>query len=357
MKNNNLKKAEKYYKTGKYSRVIRLLEPDVFNYRENDRYYYLLGVSCLFTGDYSGANSYIRRSLQINPANTDTLLPLAVIHLKRNNSKESIRLWLEVLDKQPENRYAKRGLNLLKKSGVPESVSDNFIKKNIKKLIPGTFSVVFNRILRFIITFIIISAAAAGIYFGALKTLDYFNHKNNLIPEVSLNRNAALTAPEGKYEIELTEKEIIKTFDRAREHFVENRDNNAQIEINRLMYSNASENVKDKAALLQSYLDKPDFRYFKNTINFREVSEKPFLFNNCYIKWKGKITNMTVNENDLDFDFLVGYEDGKLLDGIIRVNVDFPILLEEDFSYEIIGQLNTSGNFGINAVSIRKFLK
>ncbi len=357
MKNNNLKKAQNYYKTGNYSKVIRLLEPDVFNYRENDRYYYLLGTSCLFTGDYSGANSYIRRSLQINPVNSDTLLALAVIHLKRNNSKESIRLWLEVLDKHPENKFAKRGLNLLKKSGVPESVSDLFIKKNIRRLIPGSRAVIFNRVLRTFLIIILAAALSGGLYFSAVKTINYIKNKNNLIPEIALNRNAAITADDGKYELELTEKEIIKTFERAREHFVDNRDNTAQIEINRILFSNASENVKDKAKLLQSYLKKPDFRYFKNTIDYREVAEKPYLFNNCYIKWKGKITNITVNDNNIDFDFLVGYENGKLLDGIIRVNVDFPILLEEDFSYEIIGRLNTSGSFEIKAVSIRKFIK
>ena len=357
MKNSNLKKAEKYFKEGKYSRVIRLLEPDVFNYRDNDRYYYLLGISSLFTEDYNGANSYIRRSLQINPVSTDTLLALAVIQLKRNNSKESIRLWLEVLDKHPENKYAKRGLNLLNKSGVPDSLPDQFIRKNLKRLIPGKFTAFFYRILKAFLLTAAAAALSAAVYFSAVWILDYYNNKNNLIPEVVLNRNEKLTAPDGKYDIELTEKDIIKTFDRAREHFVENRDNSAQIEINRLLFSNASANVKDKAELLQSYLEKPDFRYFKNTIDFREVSEKPFLFNNCYVKWKGKITNITVSDKDLDFDFLVGYENGRLLEGIIRVNVDFPVLLEEDFSYEIIGKLDTSGTFRIKALSIRKFLE
>ena len=40
---------------------------------------------------------------------------------------------------------------------------------------------------------------------------------------------------------------------------------------------------------------------------------------------------------------------GKLLEGIIRTEVDFPILLEEDFSYEIIGRLKTSGTFAITS--------
>ena len=357
MKNSNIKKAEKYFRSGNYSRVIRILEPDVFNYRDNDRYYYLLGISSLFTEDYSGANSYIRRSLQINPVSSNTLLALAVIQLKRNNSKESIRLWLEVLDKHPDNKYAKRGLNLLKKSGVPDTLPDQFIKKHIKHLIPGKGSAVFYKTAKAVIITAAAAALSSVLYFSAVKIIDHYNSRNSLIPDVVLNRNAVLTSDNGEYEIELTEKEILKTFDRAREHFVENRDNSAQIEINRLLFSNASENVKDKAELLQSYLEKPDFRYFKNIIDFREVAEKPFLFNNCYVKWKGKITNITVNDNDLDFDFLVGYEDGRLLEGIIRVNVDFPILLEEDFSYEIIGKLKTSGAFGIKAVSIRKFLK
>ena len=357
MKSNNLKKAQKYFRYGNYSKVIRLLEPDVFNYREDDRYYYLLGVSCLFTGDYSGANSYIRRSLQINPVSSSTLLALAVIHLKRNNSKESIRLWLEVLDKHPDNRFAKRGLNLLRKSGVPDSVSDQFIKKNINRLIPGRFTVSINKFIRIILVLVLTLSISAGLYFSAVKTINYIKNRNNIYPEVSIDKNSNLTAENGYFEIDLTEKEIIKTFDRARKHFVDNNDNSAQIEINRLLFSNASENVKDKATLLQSYLEKPDFRYFNNTINFGEVAEKPYLFNNCYVKWKGKITNISVNESNLDFDFLVGYEDGKLLEGIIRVNVDFPVLLEEDFSYEIIGKLHTSDTFRISAVSIRKFIK
>ena len=142
---------------------------------------------------------------------------------------------------------AKRGLNLLKKIGVPESVSDQFIKKNIRRLIPGSRAVIFNRVLRIFLIIILSAALSFGLYFSAVKTIDYIKNKNNLLPEIALNRNAAITADDGKYELELTEKEIIKTFERAREHFVENRDNTAQIEINRILFSNASENVKDKA--------------------------------------------------------------------------------------------------------------
>ena len=83
-----------------------------------------------------------------------------------------------------------------------------------------------------------------------------------------------IIASDGSYELELTEKEIIKSFERARENFVDNKDNNAQIEINRILNSNASENVKEKVRILESYLKKPDFRYFKNTISYREVIEK-----------------------------------------------------------------------------------
>ena len=357
MKNNNLKKAEKYYKHGYYSKVIRILEPDVFSFRENDRYYYILGSSCLLTGDYSGANSYIRRSLQINSVNPETLLSLAVIQLKRNNSKEAIGIWLDILDKQPDNRYAKKGLNLLKKTGVPESISDQFIKKNISALIPGRGFILFHRLIKVLILALIISIAAGGIYFASLKTISYFQNKNNILPEVILDKSMSIVLSEGNFELEMSEKDVIRSFDRARRNFIDNRDNEAQIEINRILNSNASENVKDKVKILQSYLKKPDFRYFKNSISYREVIEKPFLFNNCYVKWKGKITNIKVYENNLEFDFLIGYEDGKLLEGIIGVDVDFPILLEEDFSYEIIAQMNTADSFKLKAVSIRKFLQ
>ncbi len=356
MKNNNLKKSLKYYKYGNYPKVIRLLEPDVFSYRENDRYYYLLGSSCLFTGDYSGANSYLRRSLQINPVNTDTMLSLAVIHLKRGSSKEAIQIWLDVLDKHPENRFAKRGLNLLKKSGVPDGFSDQFIKKNMNSLIPGRGMVLLNRIFRIFLVILLAFLIISALSFLSYKSYFYIKNKNSQIPEITL-KNTDKIVSTGNFELDLSEKEIIRSFDRARESFIDNNTNETQIEINRIINSNASEGVKDKTRLLESYLEKPDFRYFKNTISYREVVEKPFLFNNCYIKWKGKITNIKVMEKNLEFDFLIGYEDGRILEGIIGVDVDFPILLEEDFSYEIIGQLHTAGNFRIQALSLRKFLQ
>ena len=85
-------KAQKLYRTKKYSHVIRFLEPQVFRYRENFKFYHLLGMSCLRTGDFGGAFSYLRRGIDLNHGDIETLLGLAVIHLKRRETAEAIRI-------------------------------------------------------------------------------------------------------------------------------------------------------------------------------------------------------------------------------------------------------------------------
>ena len=93
-----LKDAYLLFSKKKYSDVIRILEPQVFRFRENFNFFYILGMSCLNQGDYGGAFSYLRRAGDIRENDLNTLLGLAVIYLKRGDTGNALRLWLDIID-------------------------------------------------------------------------------------------------------------------------------------------------------------------------------------------------------------------------------------------------------------------
>ena len=89
--------------------MIRLLEPEVFRYRENLEYFFLLGFSCLHTGDLGGAFSYISRANQLKDDDVNVILGLAAIHFRRAENESAIKRWLEVLELDPSNAMAREG--------------------------------------------------------------------------------------------------------------------------------------------------------------------------------------------------------------------------------------------------------
>src|SRR6056297_2320936 len=122
MGGNDLKKAEKLFRRGKYTQVLQLLEAQIFRYRQVYQFYHILGMSCLHTGDYSGASSFLQRALSIRPGSVNTLLGLGVVHLKQQKTSEALKDWFEVIDQDPKNKYAKRGLSAVRKLSDPDEL-------------------------------------------------------------------------------------------------------------------------------------------------------------------------------------------------------------------------------------------
>ena len=353
----NFKKAEKLFKQGKYSDVTRLLLPEVYKYREDEKFYYYLGMSCLFLGDYSGANSYLRRALQIKP-DSNQQLGLAVLHLKHGNPSEAIRIWLDILDKEPENKYAKRSLDILKKSEAFEKVPENFLTKNLNKFLPHHGKIRFYNFIRYASLILITFAILTTLYITSNYLISHIKHSKNLYPELAISRNLNDITITGDFKLELEPREIVALFESSKRNFIDKKDNEARIGINKILNSNAADSVKEKVRLLDTYLKEPDFRYFKNTITYKMVAENPYLYNNCYIKWSGKIANIKIFEKSVSCDFLVGYDSGKIVEGIANVIIEFPIVLDEEFNYDIIAQLKPDESYlTLKAISLRNYIK
>jgi tetratricopeptide (TPR) repeat protein len=332
-----LKKAERAYRNRKFSETIRLLEPQVFTYRQNPHFYYLLGMACLKTGDYGGAYSYLKRAEQLDPHNLKIKAAVAVVHLKRHETEQSIRLWLEILDEDPKNSLARKGLDTLKKNAHPESIEDLFETGKINRLLPSTgfYLPIPLRMVLFGMLILILGVVAyqAGkIYF----------HAEEPRPEISailLDTNTSLVDPQAKAQYMLTEKEIKEIFQQIKDLLQKYEDTIARREMNRLLLSNADRNVKEKVRALLPYMKEPTFLTLEKSFTYQEVMKEPRLYEGCYVRWKGRVTNVRVTEKEILFDFLVGYHDQKVLEGIVPVVLKFSAKVDPSFAYEVLGEI------------------
>jgi tetratricopeptide (TPR) repeat protein len=334
-----LSRAVRLFKKRKFAETIRILEPQIFAYRENPRYYYCLGMSCLYTGDYAGADSFLKRCVQLDFGQTNARLGLAVVHLRRNETQESLRIWLEILETDPKNRYARQGLGFVKKSSGPEDIDNFFDSRKDLSLVPspGFFLPFWAKCLLAVL--ILLFALVPG---GLILKERFFQNPDPARPEIAeviIGADDVVLDTEIRAVNMMTEQEIRTTFESIKDLFDRYEDNLARREINRLLLSNAGRAVKNKIQAFIPYIRTPTFAHFPESFTYQEVVKAPLLYEGCFIRWKGRISNVVISEDLITFDFLVGYQDQKFLQGIVPARMDFAAKLEPAFAYELIGRV------------------
>jgi len=340
-----LDRAERLFSAGRYAEVVSLLEPQVPVYRESQRFYYLLGMACLRSGDQSGANAYLRRAEQLDPADLDSRLALAALDLRKGESEKAIATYLRILDERPEQRLAKWALAALRKEGSPEALSALVKSGGIARFYPGE-----RRLPRKLAR---LAAAAAAILLLAVAAPLAWRSARGLLrggerrPEVAAialserEREAPVTTG-GSFRYVLTEDQALAVFERAKAFFQEYRDNAALVEINRLTQSNASAALKQKAQSLKSFVGAPDFRTVRDAPSFADLAREAALYDGCSVVWKGMAANVREGAQGIDFDFLVGYQEKKRLEGIIPASIgQGPVPL--DRSLELLAVIRSEG--------------
>lgn len=353
----DLKKAAKLYRRSKFTQVIRLLEPQIFRYRQNYDFFYLAGMSCLNTGDLGGASTYLQRGLGLKPNDSKANLGLAMVFLKRQDIQEAIRCYLEILDSDPGNKIAARSLALLQKNASPEQVHDLIESGRLERLLPDYRR---RRAPVFITAAsLLILAAAVFLFFKYAGVVgDKQALRNPSVEMMSLDDISAVVDFSGEYRYVLTEKEIEKTFSAVKDHFSRFRDNLCRKEINRLLGSNASLAVKEQARTIAGYIPVPNFTTITDPFDYDSVAADPFLHSDTYINWAGKLSNLVIGDDLITFDLLVGYEKNQLLLGIVPVELDFAVSLSDGDAVEVLGRikLTDTEDFFLDAVSIHKIV-
>jgi tetratricopeptide (TPR) repeat protein len=335
-----LRKAKRLFVSGKFSKVIRLLEPEIFRYRESFTFYYLLGLSSLYNGERGGALSYLSRAHQLNDDDVNTLLGIAAIHLHKLNKEEAIKTWLRVLEIDSGNAVAQKGLNILRKIPEHEDLVAFTDSKKIYTLYPKIQS-------RRFINVLLISGFFLLCFFISIILLKYVSFpERKLRPEIE-----QYTLPDGKpsliqltgdFLFTFTEEEVRTIFNRAKAFFNEYRDNRALVEINRLLNSNASPDVKAIALAMKDHVYEPDFSTIKDSFSLETVHGQPLLYDSCYVMWKGRVGGLSIGEEKISFDFWVG--DTNVFEGVVTVVLFFGARLENGQSVEVLGQIDTIDN-------------
>ena len=145
----------------------------------------------------------------------------------------------------------------------------------------------------------------------------------------------------------LTRDEATTIYDRALSLFSAYRDEGAKININRILESNASESLKNKARLLLTYMEVPGFDNFKQADNpsFADVKNEPVVYRNVHVIWRGMATNVNITDENMTFDFLVGYDTRRTLEGIVPVVFDKPVVINTERPLEVLGKIVLTSSY------------
>ena len=94
-----------------------------------------------------------------------------------------------------------------------------------------------------------------------------------------------------------------------------------------------------------SYLEIPTFDSLSDSPEYSDVQKEPALYMDCWAAWGGKITNAVLN-NDGSYtcQLLVGYESGKVVDGIVTVNFRVTPNIAFDQPVRILGKISSEDN-------------
>ncbi len=339
MEGKYFRKAVRLYKRKKYSKVIQLLEPQVFRFRESFTFFHLLGMSCLQVGDIGGAYSYLNRAHDLNPRDINTLLGLAVIYLKKQDTQKALSTWFSVLDIDNDNKTAQRGLKLLKKYADSDNLQELFDSAKLSKIMPSVSFKTFSLKGAAIAAAVIIMAAGA-IYMAVSGGIPPRDRTPDREGSASLKIKAVVkNNDESSYTIIFTEKELKKELDKIRKLFNKFDDNRTMYEINKVLLSNADQKVKNQVLILKGYLTEPTFSSIDTNFSYEEVIKNPLLYEDCFVVWKGRISNLSISEKQITFDLLVGYESGKILKGIVPVKLDFAVKIDTALPIEVLGRV------------------
>ncbi len=335
-----IERGKRLFNKGKYPEVISSLTPHVIDYRESFTFHFYIGLSYLHIGDIANAMDYLSRSRQLKPTSPDLLATYAVMCLRRSDTTNAVEYYLRALEHSPNYKLAKKGLDVIRKNNSPEKIGNLIQSGEIKKLYPRPgVQEKRGKIISITMVVLILLISVGVIVPYILKTREFPKRANLEELELTRNEKKHVVDMEGTYLYILTEQDILDAYSKAHSYFHAKRDNAAQVEINRIISSNASFSIKQKARLLMDYLEEPAFDTIKDEYSFAQVKEEPLLYLDCWVVWTGMPTNIKSGSYSTAFNLLVGYDTRQKLEGVVTVSCKFVSKIDSDKPVTILGQV------------------
>ncbi|MDR2746353.1 MAG: tetratricopeptide repeat protein [Treponema sp.] len=341
-----LTKAIRLARRGSYDAAIGTLEPEVNRYHDSFKYYYILGVSCLRVGDFQGALTYFKLAREVRIRDPNALLGMAVLHLRRGETDRAVDYYLEVQELDKRNGIARKALTIIRRYAGQNRIADWLESGELRKLYPplppvppdpGRLLLGGLAVLGF-----------AGIVFIVLLRLHIISLPGSRGPRQLLagiilegeDRERPVETG-GAYRYILTRNQVLDIYERGLSLFSEYRDEAARLNFNRLIESNASGGIKNKARLVISSMEVPGFDTFKRQDNYSysDVSGDPALYQGCHVIWKGMAANIQLFPSQTSFELLIGYDTRQSLEGIVPVLFDRALAINAEQPLELLGRI------------------
>lgn len=342
MADQELKKAQVFFKRRKFSSVISMLEPRVIDYRDSFEFFYILGVSCLYMGDTGAAKDYLHRCETIEGMNVSLLIAQAAMYLRRGDTNQAVETYLTVLDYEPRNKIANRAMTFIRTKGDIATISQWVSNGKIKRFYPDPG-------FYFPVVPVAATAVLALVVFLSIFLVGKLKDRSKpLSPRAEMYGNLELSNAEkrnlldeqgGAYSTILTEDQVEEIYGKAKDYFLDHRDNEAQVEINRLLNSNASNDIRVRARTLMEYMEEPDFETLTTSYTYEDVMADPMLYQDCWVIWLGHIANVREDENFYECSFMVGTADRKYLAGVIPLSMPQPVNIDIDRPVQVLAKI------------------
>lgn len=336
-----LRTAQKLLRARKFPKVIALLEPLVITYRDSFRFHYILGTACMYVGDNGGAEAYFKRARQIKIKNPDIIAAQGSLYLKRGDVSRAVEYYLEALDYNKNHKVAKRGLRFIKNHSNPDEMSEIIMTPRIRKVYPslGMHPVVIPCLLAAVVLL------CSGFWFSRnYRTVFGVNGARANLTYLELTTDERIQPLDtdlesGVYRYILTKDEMLEAEENAKKYFQQGRDNKTQIEINRILNSNAKVSIKQKMNQLMEYLETPTFDSLSDELAYADVAKDPYLYIDCWVIWSGRLANVTEYANGIEATLLVGYENLTHKEGDVPVVIPDSIYLEYGKPIKLLAQV------------------
>ncbi len=337
--------AWKFMRRRKFATAINILEARRDIYEENFEYYVLLGIACLYVGDIGSSVTYFANARKIKLTDTRLLLGQAAIFLRRGDTDRALQYYLEITGNDPNNKTAKNAIEFIRTRGDYDTICRWVDTGRIEQFYPP-LGVNPEKIAAITIPAVCFVLGVA-LVFALLPRKNLYKGERRDLTELTLSADEKNNAQEKDlsgqtYGFILNDKQISKSYVAAMEYFQSHRDNAAQVEINRILNSNASVSIKQKARVLMSYLEEPTFDTLTDNPSYGAVESEPSLYLDTWVSWGGKVTNAVINENgSYTCQLLVGYETGEVVEGIVTVNFASAPNIMPDQPVKILGKITT----------------
>jgi tetratricopeptide (TPR) repeat protein len=338
-----LTKAVRFARRGRHNDAITLLESEENRYFGSFTYNYLLGLSYLHTGVFGAALSCFKRAREQKMRDPGVLLGIAALYLNHGDTDRAIDLYLEVQDLEEHNPIVKRALRVIRKNGGAENISAWIESGRLHTLFPPLPKTSPGSVL---LRCAGITALLCSVVLG-LAQFDIYLFPFLEPPRREGTADTGLVKDEidapmqtgGSYRYVLTKNEVLQLYNDGRKLFTSYHDEAARVSLNRILESNAAEAVKNRARTLLSFMEVPGFDTLRDRFAYGEIIREPILYRDCHVIWRGMATNLRQLQNSTSFDFLVGYDTRRTMEGIVRIDFNFAIPVNPERPLEILGRV------------------